>query len=334
MQAEKNEPSGFDKMALITLSEQSDGDQLQKAKTILQDRDRLKHHILALKQERNQGSQQYVDHPKISLILQFFNRKEFIKSILKRLRAVGAEELIVIDDGSIDGSYEKWPKHLNQPNDFLLRSNDLYEVRMYERAISMARGEFVCLLQDDDLPEPKTQWIENALTLFKNYPKLLILGGRQGIELRPERTRLPFFKSEKSVRTHIESNPIYEDPKSGISFMFYMATSRAPMFIRRKEFMALGGIDQSFAPFQNDDVEICLRAWLNGYQVGFYKAPFLRNVANKGGMRLYNAHSSSVQDALNMKKICAKYGKNIARGQLRRSVEAANRKLRRRIVQI
>ena len=41
-----------------------------------------------------------------------------------------------------------------------------------------------------------------------------------------------------------------------------------------------------FAPFQSDDYELCLRAWSEGLQVGWYDAGFTSLSA--GGMRLYN----------------------------------------------
>lgn len=141
----------------------------------------LKNQVDKIRNEKSNLA--YLDKPKISIILQFFNKRQNISQIIERLRLTSAEEIIIIDDGSSDGSYEDWVKYLNRPNDFLLRCNDIFEIRTYDRAISMARGEYICLLQDDDIPPPNNTWLEEAIKLFETFPNLLILGGRQGLDL-------------------------------------------------------------------------------------------------------------------------------------------------------
>lgn len=45
---------------------------------------------------------------KLSVIIPCFNEKDFIEEIIKRIRKVNIEkEIIVIDDGSADGTKEK-----------------------------------------------------------------------------------------------------------------------------------------------------------------------------------------------------------------------------------
>lgn len=104
----------------------------------------------------------YCDRPRLSFIVQFFNKRKNIPKLIERLRLALCEELIVIDDGSTDGSLGDWLDHLNGPNDFLLHCNDIHEIRTYDRAMRMARGEFVCLLQDDDLPPASGVWVNEA----------------------------------------------------------------------------------------------------------------------------------------------------------------------------
>jgi hypothetical protein len=74
--------------------------------------------------------------------------------------------LIVCEDGSLDGSHEKWMSYLDRPNDFLIHSNDLHEIRILDRAIRFARSDIICLVQDDDLIPRETDWLEAALGHF------------------------------------------------------------------------------------------------------------------------------------------------------------------------
>lgn len=276
----------------------------------------------------------YINNPKLSIIVQFFNKRQNIKSIIKSLRLTTAEEIIVIDDGSIDGSYEDWIEHLDRPNDFLLRCNDLFEVRTYDRAISMARGEFVCLLQDDDLPPDNNQWIEDALTLFKTYPDLIMLGGRNGIDtMMPKPNDSQAEQEYRQMGNIIEcaglhklriySEPCYREPASNIPFMFTMSVNRAPTFLRKTEFLKIGGINQKYAPFQFDDDEAGIRAWLSGYQVGFYACPFLRGV-DVGGMSLFNKEKIKSQSLKNIKMLYDEYSKLIENHYIQNMVNTAN----------
>ena len=134
---------------------------------------------------REKEESQYRDSPLVTAIVQVFNKRRHIRKLIRRLQSLPIDELIVIDDGSIDGTWREALPLLNRKNDFLLRSNDLFEVRTYDRALSMARGQYAVLLQDDDLPPADPKWITNALMIFEQYPKLLILGGRTGLTILP-----------------------------------------------------------------------------------------------------------------------------------------------------
>lgn len=279
----------------------------------------------------------YVNNPKVSLIVQFFNKRPNIKSIINALRLTSAEELIVIDDGSSDGSYEDWMKYLDKPNDFLLRCNDLFEVKTYDRAIGMAKGEFVCLLQDDDIPPDNNAWVEQALTLFEALPDLLILGGREGLDfLMPDPVipnQEPTYSRTGDIgdwpglfKNRIYGTPHYIEPKSSLPFMFTTSVNRSPTFLRRKQFLELGGINQDYAPFQFDDDEAGARAWLAGYQVGLYTCSFMRNVG-AGGMRIFNSERVKKQSIINAKRFYDAYAPIIGSGELQNMIDSANQQL-------
>lgn len=296
---------------------------------------RLQQKVKAAKLVRSQA--QYNSNPEVTVILQFFNKRRNIKPILNHLRLSGVEEIIVIDDGSIDGSHQEWLKYLDQPNDFLLHCNDLYEVRTYDRAISMARGKYVCLLQDDDLPPPDPSWIENAVTLFEHFPKLLLLGGREGVDiLIPESADSTLGSQYKQVgnihewtgycKYQLCDQPIHSDPISGIPFMFTMTVNRAPVFLRREAFICSGGINQKYAPYQCDDVDSSIQAWLQGFEVGLYSCGFQRGLGQQG-MKLYNSQTRGQVMGKNWQTIYEQYYEVIASGYLETLVEHANQVL-------
>jgi hypothetical protein len=140
---------------------------LSKMRIYTNSRARLAKRVKNAKESRLRKFGTHIDRPKLSMIVLSFNHKANVPAILDRLRLTIGDEVIICEDGSIDGSERVWLKHLNRPNDFLIRSNDIHESRAYNRAIYLARGEFVCVLQDDDIPPPDRLWVQHALFLFK-----------------------------------------------------------------------------------------------------------------------------------------------------------------------
>jgi GT2 family glycosyltransferase len=231
----------------------------------------------------------YTDSPAVSLVLQSFNHRDNIERIVDRLRLTVADELIVCEDGSIDGSEQLWRRLLVRPNDFLIQSNDLHEIRTYNRAISLARGEFVGVLQDDDIPPENPRWVADVITLFRKYPKLAILGCWNSWKFNNFDDFEHSIGSPVGAGDHLSADCdlSLREPESKLPFQFVEAVGIGPMFFRRADFEALGGFDlqlsQPGEPGIWLDYDICLRAWLSGRHVGVYESEaFDRHIGGQG----------------------------------------------------
>jgi glycosyltransferase involved in cell wall biosynthesis len=249
----------------------------------------------------------YNGRPRVTAVVQLFNKRQNIEAIVGALLSSTIEEIIVIDDGSSDGALEILPRLLVGKNHFIIRSNDLFEVRTYSRALDFARGEIVALLQDDDLPPPDGSWVEDAMALFDRHPKLAILGGRDGLELKLATVANSLPSLTYDLVNHRNGERVE------LPFTFVDTVNRAPILLRREAIQRLGGIDNTFAPFQCDDVDLCLHAWKAGLQVGLYSTGFVRDVG-MGGMRLFNAERLPEQAKKNWKIIYDRYGTDVADG--------------------
>ena len=127
----------------------------------------------------------------------------------------------------------------------------MFEVRTCDRAIRMARGEFVCLLQDDDILPANNIWVEQALTLFNFFPYLIMLGGRNGIDIMmPEPADPQSLQEYRQIgdlvypvecpglhKLRLYGAPRYQEPSSGInkilmpSIFMLITLSTLPMVI-------------------------------------------------------------------------------------------------------
>jgi hypothetical protein len=266
------------------------------------------------KAARRTSSATYREHSEVAFLVHSFNRAENIEQLHDGLRRLGDHELIVCEDGSIDGSHEKWTLLLDRPNDFLIRSNDLHEIRVLERAIRYASADVVCLVQDDDRIPGDADWLAAALECFRAHPDLAILGGFMGFR--------GFHPDADKVERMWGPAP----------FQFVHHVNIGPFFIRKRSYEALGGWDHSFSrvgePGICFDNELCLRAWVGGYQVGYRFVPFKGppgHYALDGGTILFSGTARRRNQLRNQRAIFEMYASHAQR--IDALVDAANRSL-------
>jgi len=265
-----------------------------------------------VQQKKNHASWEakgYRNEPSVSFVIQSHNKSLQICHILPKLRQYKDAEIIVIDDGSSMEHTKRLTEALTGANEFLLRANDLFENVTYDKALRLANGKYVALMQDDDDFED-VSWVTEAVALFERHPKMVILGGKWALNVKfhPEQ--------EKGCGTKREM--------SDAKFRFVDAVNRAPMWIRKDLYeQHLHHIDFRFAPFQYDDDEICLRSWQLGLQVGWYDAKFQSLTA--GGMRLWNSEFTKEQMERNGKLLYQLYADKM--NNIAIQVEKSNQEL-------
>jgi len=244
----------------------------------------------------------YRDRARVAFVVHSFNRESNIDQIVSGLRRIEGHELIVCDDGSLDASRSKWMAHLNGPNDFLVLSNDLHEIRILDRAIRFASADLVCLVQDDDTIPAGTEWLERALKEFQKHPALAIVGGFMGF--------LGFDPDPGSVTCLWGDAP----------FQFVDHVNIGPYFVRKLHYETLGGWDFAFSgvgePGICFDNELCLRAWLHGYKVGYRFVPFkgdAQQYSLDGGTVLFTKDLRIGNQWRNHRRIATMYSRHAAR---------------------
>lgn len=166
-------------------------------------------------------------------------------------------EIIVVDDGSTDGStafYERYPNPLVK----LVRGGGLGVAGARNRGALEASGEFLVFI--DGHCRVSANWMEGlAKTLAE--PDIAVAGPSFSKLHESQPRGCGMFWANWALDQHwyepIEGAEPYEVP----------LTTGACQAFRRQVFESLGGYDDGFTRWGSEDVEICLRAWLAGGRV-------------------------------------------------------------------
>lgn len=258
--------------------------------------------------------------PRVTAIIQSYNRHDNIGNISKSLKHANAvEEIIVSEDGSTDGSLHDWKTVLPDNNHFIIRSNNLHELRSYNRALRIASGDIIVLLRGNDRLPETDEWIRNAQQLFAALPDLGVLGGYIGQIWNYDSGIGDEFGDQNSTHGGVGDGDTkalrFVEPKTKIPFMYSECTWSAPLFIRKDVVNEVGGLDLTIAKQGEQGVwQDCMfsyDAWMKGFTVGTFHVAFEREIGRRG----------PGSSAMNMKLRNRVYG---------RAVGHANRKFPRR----
>ncbi|HXU29111.1 MAG TPA: glycosyltransferase, partial [Thermoanaerobaculia bacterium] len=201
------------------------------------------------------------DYPlRISVILPATNESVMLERTVEQFVATlpADSEVIVIDNGSTDGcadflAEEKWR------NVRLLRSIEPLGVSAARnRGLAEARGEVV-VFSDAHMDLPERWWEPLVRTL--NLPNMGVVGPGIGVMGQPDR--------EAACGQRIANNNLRVEwlPKKSAEPCPVPALGGGFMAMRHDTLKRAGAFDEGMPQWGSEDLEICVRYWLLGYEV-------------------------------------------------------------------
>ena len=190
---------------------------------------------------------------KFSIIIPNWNGEKLLSKNLPAVLKTGAQQVIVVDNGSTDDSITFLKKL--QPQNFCLKvifnqSNRGF-VRAVNQGVKVADGEIVVLLNNDVKPES-----DFLKSLSKDFQDEKVFA----VSLNEPQWS---WAKGKWVDGFVEHEVGQKTNKPHCSFW---ANGGSGAFCR-SIWLKLGGLDEIFAPFYWEDTDLSYRAWKRGYKI-------------------------------------------------------------------
>ena len=213
----------------------------------------------------------------ISLVIPSYNNLQHLKNVYASIKKhASSAEIILLDDGSTDGSWE-W---IQQQDCVSYRSDKrVGHTILYDKGIDLATNDIVGILHADMIIGPL--YIENMLKHLQ--PKKVVCATRIEPPLHPEGKEKIIMDFGQDFDTlNIASFEQYCDT---LQNKFKDQTSKgmfAPWILYKSDFQALGGHDPLFAPFPYEDSDIFQRWILAGYELIQSRDAFVYHLTCRG----------------------------------------------------
>lgn len=200
---------------------------------------------------------------KVSIVIVTWNSETHLPTCLANLsnQSVQGFEVIVIDNGSADESVYivetcqfNVPIHIEQLpfNQGFAAANNI--------GAYLAKGEWLVLLNADAYPEPN--WLENLLKAVEEHPQFNFFTSRQ---IQYDSPDLLDGAGDAYHISGLAWRCYYNHPvqDSGLESREVFGACAAAAMIRRKDFLKVGGFDETFFSYV-EDVDLSFRLRLAG----------------------------------------------------------------------
>lgn len=202
----------------------------------------------------------------VAIVILNYNGRQYLDACLASLKQLQTPaDVVVADNGSTDDSLA----HLQtqHPEVRVLDLNHNWGfAEGYNRALAQVATPWVVLLNNDATLEP--DWLEHLLARAAQQPRAVVLGGKLLFSNRTTRTLQSVGSRFTDAGTAFEIG--WGQPDTGQYDVPTLTASipGAAMLVRRDIFFELGGFDSTYFAYL-EDVDVCWRAWLAGYEVWY-----------------------------------------------------------------
>ena len=219
----------------------------------------------------------------ISLIVPSYNNLRHLKNVYASILKHAPEaEVILLDDGSTDGSWE-WMQQMETASSNktrIFRSEErVGHTILYDTGIDLATNEIVGILHADMILGPN--YIQNMIKHLQ--PGKVVCATRIEPPLHPEGQEKIIMDFGMDFDTlNIDAFEEFAMQKQEVNIDRVTHGMFAPWILYKEDFQAIGGHDPLFAPFPYEDSDIFQRWILAGYELIQSRDAFVYHLTCRG----------------------------------------------------
>jgi GT2 family glycosyltransferase len=208
-----------------------------------------------------------MNQPLVSLVVLNWNGKAIINSCLDSLKqlAYANREIIVVDNGSTDGSLE----YLESVDGIFLVKNpeNLGYAAGNNRGVAVGKGKYVAVINNDIVVEPF--WLSQLVAVLESDESIGIISGRQMNYYQRNTIDVMYTYLAYDLMMHEkDSTRVYDPSHCRREPCRVMGVSGASTVFRKSMFDALHGFDETLYAY-HEESDLCMRAFLAGYKCVF-----------------------------------------------------------------
>lgn len=208
--------------------------------------------------------------PAVSVIIPLYNNKFFTWRCIEEIRRHTRSELyelVLVDNGSTDGTYELF-NNLSPPIKVIRNVRNQGFAKACNQGAESAAGKYLLFLNNDTEPQPG--WLESLLNSAEQDPSVAAVGSKllypdgtiqhAGVVIADDRVT-----HDPLLGKHIYQGLPADHPAAGIS-REYKALTAACLLIRREAFEAVQGFDEGYWNGY-EDVDLCFKLRQKGWKL-------------------------------------------------------------------
>ncbi len=230
-----------------------------------------KHNFSSLVVEKNIKNFKY---PMTSIIIPNYNRVDVLKECLESIprNTYTPYEVIVIDNGSTDGSVE-YLESLDWIN-LIKNTENIGVPRARNQGLAKANGEYIVSMDNDVITTPG--WLDTFINYAsKLSPQAALFGPRTNFISGPQMVNSVDYKSVEEL----DQFSLEWRKKAEGKLHFILRLVGFCLFMRRKLLDHIGGFDTSFGLFGFEDDDFSFRSRLKGFENIVVNEVFVHHVA-------------------------------------------------------
>ena len=205
--------------------------------------------------------------PLVSIIILNWNGLKCIRECLESVVATNytTTEIIVVDNGSTDGSHNIAKKFSNVR--LVALEKNIGFAAGNNAGFKIAKGKYIATLNNDVIVEP--DWLQQPTELFEHYPSIGIVACRQ----------MNYYHRDRidCLYTYPLHSLLFEPMGVGKIFTNDNLFSRpgqvigaggASAIYRKEVVNAFGGFDERYYAY-HEESDLCMRAFLDGWKCAY-----------------------------------------------------------------